>query len=183
MLDFETISINSLIPYDGILGVTSSNVIAYSNGNDSFYSNESYFMNGIFMGMKWQCVEFARRWTFIRKSSIFKSIDGAKDMWTQLKFIERVSDKKQFPLKHHPNGSPKMPSNESYLIYSQQKDMPYGHVAIIIQVLHDKIRIAEQNYEFHQWKNNYSREISLIFKNNRYFLQDDYEILGWIQII
>jgi hypothetical protein len=44
------------------------------------------------MGLKWQCVEYARRWTFLRKSSTFESVEGANDMWNQLKYIEKVDD-------------------------------------------------------------------------------------------
>lgn len=134
------------------------------------------------MGMKWQCVEFARRWTFVRKNCVFGSVVGAEDIWTQVKFIKRVSDGKHFPVKHHPNGSPEKPTNESYLIYSRQNDMPYGHVAVIVDVLQDRVRVAEQNYNFGQWLFNYSREIRWTRKTNLYFLEDEYNILGWIEM-
>ena len=171
-----------LASYNDIVGVASSNVIAYSNGDDNYYSNENHYLYGIFMGLKWQCVEYARRWTFLRKSSIFESVRGANDMWNQLKYIERVTDKKKFPLKQHFNGSPKPPVNESYLIYPIQKDMPYGHVAIIVDVLSNAIRIAEQNFYFHYWSNNYARQISVVFKNELYYVEDQYEVYGWMEI-
>ncbi len=171
-----------LAPYNAIVGVASSNVPAYSNGNDTYYSNENSFLYGVYMGLKWQCVEYARRWTFIRKSSIFQSVEGANDMWTQLTYIERVSDKQQFPLKRHSNGSPNPPINESYLIYPIQKDMPYGHVAVIVEVLPNAIRVAEQNFYFYYWPNNYAREIPVVFRDGLYYIGDQYVVYGWIEI-
>lgn len=172
----------SSLAFNEILGFASFNVPAYSNGNDTFISNENHFIDGVFMGMKWQCVEFARRWTFIRKGSIFESVDGAEDIWTKIKSIERLSDKKQIPVKHHPNGSPSPPTNESYLIYSRQKDMPFGHIAVIVDVQQDRLRLAEQNYLFHRWQFNYSREIVWKRQDGRYFVDDEYRIIGWIEL-
>jgi len=134
------------------------------------------------MGLKWQCVEYARRWTFIRKSSTFESVKGANDMWDQLKYVERVDDNEKFQLKRHENGSPNPPVNESYLIYPIQKDMPYGHVAVIVDVLPNSIRIAEQNFYFHYWPDNYARRISVVFRNGLYYIEDQYKVYGWIEI-
>ena len=171
-----------LVPFNSILGVTSNNVIAYSNGNDSFYSGESNYFNGIYMGLKWQCVEYARRWIFTEKNLVFESIQGANLIWTQLKFVERVKDGKRFPLKHHWNGSPSPPLNGTLIIYPIQNAMPYGHVAVIVQVLPKSIRIAEQNFHFSPWKDHYAREIPMKTINGSYFVQDQYQIYGWIQI-
>ncbi|CAF4106983.1 unnamed protein product [Rotaria sordida] len=173
---------NKLVPYNSIVGVASSNVIAYSNGNDTYYSNENHYIYGIYMGLKWQCVEYARRWTFFRKSSIFESVVGANDIWNQIKYIERIIDKEKFPLKKHFNGSPNPPINETYLIYPIQKDMPYGHISVIVDVLKNSIRIAEQNFYFTYWKDNYAREIPFVYKNGLYYIEDEYEIYGWLEI-
>jgi len=134
------------------------------------------------MGLKWQCVEYARRWTFLRKSSVFESVEGANDMWDQLKYITRVNDNEKFPLIQHPNGSPNPPINESYLIYPIQRDMPFGHVAVIVDVLPNAIRIAEQNFYFYYWPYNYAREIPVTFQNGLYYIQDKYVVYGWIEI-
>jgi glutathionylspermidine amidase/synthetase len=171
-----------LAPYNALVGVASSNVPAYSNGNDTYYSGEDSYLYGVYMGLKWQCVEYARRWTFLRKGATFQSVEGANNMWTELKNVERASDKQKFPLRHHANGSPTPPMNESYLIYPVQKDMPYGHVAVIVEVLPHAIRVAEQNFYFYYWPQNYAREIPLVQKNGRYFIQDTYEVYGWIEI-
>ncbi|CAF1046090.1 unnamed protein product [Adineta steineri] len=163
------------------MGYASTNVEAYSNGNDTYVSKESSYLYGIYMGIKWQCVEYSRRWLFIRKGCVFKSIPGAADIWTQVDSAQRVVDKKCFPFKKYANGSSSPPINESLLIYSRSgADMPHGHVAVIIDVLPNSIRVAEENFDFFYWSGNYSREIPYDFINGNYYIRDNYTILGWM---
>lgn len=169
-------------PYGNILGVASHNVVAYSNGNDTYISNEDHALYGVYLGMKWQCVEYARRWTFFRKSATFPSIDSANDIWTNLTYVERVLDNKQIPLKQYANGSPKPPTVGSYLIYPIQKDFPNGHIAVIVGVLPNAIHVAEQNFYFTYWKDYYSREIPLINRDGLYYIEDTYNTYGWMEI-
>ncbi|CAF1138528.1 unnamed protein product [Adineta ricciae] len=174
----------TLAPYNAIVGYASNNVEAYSNGNDSFISDEYSYLYGVFMGIKWQCVEYARRWLFQRKGCSFASVEGAADMWTQLDEVQRVEDKRCFPLRKYPNGSPSRPANESLLIYNRSAtSMPYGHVAVIVDVLSDVIRVAEENWDFYYWMGNYSREIPYELISGGYFIRDNYPIIGWMSII
>jgi hypothetical protein len=103
-------------------------------------------------------------------------------MWNQLKYVERVADQQTFPLKQHPNGSPNPPIKDSYLIYPIQKDMPFGHVAVIVRVLPNAIRIAEQNFYFYYWPHHYARQIPVVLRNGLYYIKDEYEVYGWMEI-
>lgn len=171
-----------MVPYNQVLGIASSNVPAYSNGDDDFFSAERHYLHGIFTGYKWQCVEFARRWLLLRKTCIFQSIGCASDIWTDLTHIDRATDGKRFPLIPHANGSSTMPTKDSLLIYPRCRDLPFGHIAIITDVGNNYIRIAEQNYRFHRWSGNYARQISMIKKDGRFYLKDHYKISGWMEI-
>ncbi|CAF0718239.1 unnamed protein product [Adineta steineri] len=171
-----------VVPFNQVQGVTSTNICAYSNGDDHFFSVERHYYHGIFLGFKWECIEFARRWLLMRKSCIFSNIPYAADIWTQLKSLERVTDGKQIPLIPHINGSFEKPKCGSLLIYPRSSALPSGHVAIICDVIPGFIRIAEQNYEYYNWSDNYSRQIPLIFKNNCYYIEDEHEVYGWMQI-
>ena len=170
-----------VVPFGGILGVSVDGVTAYSNGNDSIISSESNYFHGFYSGLKWQCVEYSRRWLLSRANFTFESIDGAKDLWTQVKFIENVWTKKKRKLIHHRNGATSRPMNDSLLIYPIQKQMPFGHVAVIHQVLPAAIRIGEQNFDFFPWTQRYAREIPLKHINGRFFLEDQFEVYGWIE--
>ena len=173
---------NSLLPFNKVQGTASTNVHAYSNGDDDFFSVERHYLHGVFMGFKWQCVEFARRWLLMRKSCIFPPIPCAADMWSELTYVERVTDGKKFPLKHYPNGSHHEPKHDSLLIYPRGKELPFGHVAIVTEVINNNVRIAEQNFIYHSWSDNYAREIPVQIENGNYLLKDEDDIVGWIEI-
>ncbi|CAF3882401.1 unnamed protein product [Adineta steineri] len=168
-------------PFDDILGTASTNVPAYSNTHDEIFSMERHYMHGIFMGIKWQCVEYARRWLLLRKGCIFKPIDCAANIWTELTSVERVTDGQHFPLTAHPNGSPLLPQCGSFLIYPRSKEQPVGHIAVICDVGPDYIRIAEQNNKFHYWIDDYARQIPVIYKDGLYYVEDKEQISGWME--
>jgi glutathionylspermidine amidase/synthetase len=184
LIDNVTISGNETsAPYGTITGYASTDVAAYSNGNDSYISDDSNYLYGVYMGIKWQCVEYARRWLFIRKGCVFDSVVGAADIWTQISQVQRVVDKQCFSLKKYPNGSPNPPLNESLLIYNRSgTDFPFGHVAVIVAVLPGFIRVAEQNYYPYYWSGNYSRQIPYELINGSYYIEDYGSILGWMKI-
>ncbi|CAF0904380.1 unnamed protein product [Didymodactylos carnosus] len=173
---------NKLASFNEIQGIASTNVPAYSNGDDDFFSVERHYFHGIFMGFKWQCVEFARRWILMRKSCVFKNIDCAADIWNELTTVERVIDGQHFPLTAHPNGSPQKPQIDTLLIYPRSTEQPFGHISVICEVVPGFVRVAEQNHMFHYWSDNYAREIPLVFKNGGYYIEDEDEICGWIEI-
>ncbi|CAF3707941.1 unnamed protein product [Rotaria sp. Silwood1] len=174
---------NGTVPYNQIQGVASINVPAYSNGDEDFFSVEEHYLHGIYMGIKWQCVEYARRWLCMRKQCIFQNVRHAADIFTNVKSIERVTDGKHFPLKAYPNGSPHKPQVDSILIFSRAEDQPFGHIAIICDVVPDFVRIAEQNIDSKYWPGDYARELRLIQKNDLYYIEDDEGIItGWMEI-
>ncbi|UJR16808.1 hypothetical protein I4U23_003707 [Adineta vaga] len=169
-------------PFNQILGTAFANVPAYSNTDDGVFHIERHYMHGIFLGVKWQCVEYARRWLLLKKSCVFKSVRFAADIWTQLTYVERITDGKQFPLKPYPNGSPTKPKIDSFLIYSISEEQPVGHIAVICDVGPNYIRIAEQNNKFHYWNGEYAREILMIEKDGLYYLEDEDPMHGWMEI-
>ncbi|CAF3186148.1 unnamed protein product [Rotaria socialis] len=170
-------------PFNHVQGIASTNVPCYSNGDDEFFSVEQHYFHGVFMGFKWQCVEFARRWLLIRKRCIFKNVRHASHIFNEITDIERVTDGKLFPLKSYPNGSTHKPEADSILIFSKSNEQPFGHIAIICEVLPDRVRIAEQNFDSKYWPGNYARELMMVKENEQYFLKDpEHEITGWMEI-
>ena len=173
----------SIAPYNTIIGYASTNVASYSNGDDHHTPIESDYLYKVYIGMKWQCVEFARRWLFLRKGCVFHEIVGAADIWTQVYNVQRVVDKKCFNFTKYPNGNRSPPLNETLLIYDRSsKSSSYGHVAVIVDVLPNSIRIAEQNYNDYYWTGNYSRELRYVLKDGLFYIEDEMPVLGWMQI-
>lgn len=168
------------VPSSDIQGIASINVPAYSNHGT--YSYRANYLYGIYTGVQWQCVEFARRWLLLRKSCIFPDVDIASNIWKDIPYVERVTDGKKFRLIPHPNGSKQMPQKDSFLIYPRGRGMPVGHIAVIVRVDQNYVYIAEQNHEFHYWSADYARSAPIIYQDGGYYIDDDYKLYGWMEI-
>jgi len=173
---------NDHVPFNEIEGIASTNVPAYSNRNSSIFNIGRQYVHGIYTGYQWQCVEFARRWLLLRKSCTFKDVPSACNIWSDVSYIERVTDGQQFPLRPVANGSPEPPKKDSILIYNRSFRMPFGHVAIITDVLPGYVHIAEQNNLYNYWPGDYARRAPLRFEDGRYYIDDEDKLYGWMEI-
>src|SRR5210317_300153 len=109
-----------------ILGMAPGEVPVYSSDYDSvdkkeFPDRQSYrsFIDGVFMGHKWQCVEFARRWLYINKQYVFDDIPMAYDIF-HLRSGKKISDQSQLPLRSFKNGARRPPEPGCLLIWDAQ---------------------------------------------------------------
>jgi hypothetical protein len=175
-------TIKNHVPFNEVEGIASINVPAYSNRNSSIFRIGRNYLHGIYTGYQWQCVEFARRWLLLRKSCVFKDIPSACNIWSDVQYIERVTDGQQFPLRPVANGSSQPPKKDSILIYYRSRRMPFGHVAIITDVVPGYVHIAEQNNLHNYWPGDYARRASLRFENGLYYIDDEDKLYGWMEI-
>jgi hypothetical protein len=113
----------------------------------SIYSNKRYknggniknYYNGIYTGIKWQCVEYARRYLIIKHGITFSEVASAFEI-PNAKFTTL-------------NGDNVTISNElqegSLIIWPSyyKFNSPDGHVAVISSILPNGITVVEQNYD------------------------------------
>ena len=123
--------------YGDIIG-TFNGVQAYSNSNNKIDTPNYY--NNIYTGLKWQCVEYVRRYLIINHNITFDNVNSASE----------IADA-QFMTLHGKIIIPKKNNNlviGSIIIFPKdyEIDSPDGHVAIISSVLQSGITIVEQNY-------------------------------------
>ncbi|CAF1216469.1 unnamed protein product [Adineta ricciae] len=168
--------------FNDTLGVASTNVPVYSNGDKDFFSVERHYFHGVFIGYKWQCVEFVRRWLLLRKGCILPNENCAARIWKDVKAVERVTDGCQFSLECHSNGSPREPQIDSLLVYPRCDALPFGHIAVISEVGPGYVRIVEQNYESNSWSENHTRQLRLVEKDDLFYIEDEHSIYGWMTI-
>lgn len=199
-----------------ILG-TFENTFSYSNCNDDYVSIFDSYMNltvpkvdaatgaltmtshEFYTGLKWQCVEYARRYWMINgrpKPAYFGSVDVAADIWnlTEVHLLENTSQ--TLPLRRYKNGDRVMeglqpPQSGDILIYPVQPGgFPAGHVAVIAKVemtKHGAVYVAEQNWGSMQWPepfHNFSRRIPLHYDplTTAVMLNDPAgKIMGWMR--
>ena len=138
-----------------VQGVDSHGVVAYIN---RISENEKYnYYNGHVTGLKWQCVEYARRWLMCIKDVTFTSVENASDIWniSNVTSLSNPSNRYEFVKEH-------IPTVGSLVIYRKTTKFQYGHVAVIVAVHENgEIDIAEQNQSVEKWKHKYSRRIRL----------------------
>ena len=176
-----------------LLGHAPGGVAIYSShyasaDQDEYPDRESYrsCVDGVYMGYKWQCVEFARRWLFTNHGYVFDDVAMAYDIFC-LHHVTRLADNALLPLHSFRNGGQRAPEPGCMLIWEEGGEFEVtGHVAIVTEVLADRIRFAEQNIEHsllpkgQEW----SRELVLSRgEDGGYFVDAAYldsHILGWV---
>ncbi|KAG5469570.1 hypothetical protein LSCM1_02795 [Leishmania martiniquensis] len=95
-------------------------------------------------GMKWQCVEYARRYWMLRGTpapATFGSVHGAADIWGALDFVTLLDSATKLPLLKFRNGAKvgdggSRPRVGDLIIYPRDnnRSLPFGHVAVVVGV-------------------------------------------------
>lgn len=165
-------------PFGAVLGVVDG-VPAYSNCSAKCVNPEPAKKNGVYTGIKWQCVEFARRWLLKHDGAVFGDVDIAADIWNKIDHLERVDHKGTIALQKHPNGSAQPPSVGDLLLYARAY-LGTGHVAVVtaVSLPAHEIEVAEENYRNRKYPGDYARKVTLIERDHRYWVLDPY-VLGW----
>lgn len=184
--------LSSDAPFGTLLGYAPGGVAIYSSNYSTLdprnYPDDADFRSyagNEYMGHKWQCVEFARRFMFLNYGFVFTDVRMAWEIFS-LRFVRQVINDDILPLQAFANGSQRAPEAGALLIWQKGGEFhETGHVAVITQLLGDKVRIAEQNVIHsplplgQQW----TRELRMSVENGHYRLHDtfnDTDILGWM---
>lgn len=176
-----------------LLGYAPGGVAVYSSDYDTadkqkYPKRKSFhsYVDGIYMGYKWQCVEFARRWMYINCGYIFDDVAMAYDIF-ELRTVRDLKHNTQLPLQAFKNGAKRHPEPGSLVIWEDGGEFEEtGHVAVVVEVHADKLCVAEQNVGHYLWPDNksYCRELKArVTQEGDYWLEcnyDDATILGWV---
>jgi len=160
---------NSKILFGKIIG-NNRRCIAYNNeknGSEKYDDIENYIIIDkeiYFTGIRWECVEYVRRWLIINKSITFDNINNAENMYNNIVFKDLKGVKKE----HIKINKDEIEINKlnigDLLIFSTKLYHITGHVSIIvdIDIINEIIYIAEQNNKTNKWENNgYSYKIDI----------------------
>ncbi len=166
-------------PYGKMLGKSPRGIEAYSNCQSGCVIFEPNKWKGTYTGIKWQCVEYARRWLLVNTGAVYGDVDIAADIWDKIDHLTTVNSGKSIPLESRLNGSTQPPEVGDLLIYAKAFNGT-GHVAVItgIDINNGLAEVSEQNYNNEPWPDDYARKITLIKRDGHYWLLDGY-LLGW----
>ena len=164
------------------LGASPANIPAYSNCSSDCVVFEPNHLNDVYTGIKWQCVEYARRWLLHEFGVVFGDVDIAADIWALLE-VSNPTSRKNLNFVSIVNGATTMLQRGDLLIYGKEY-LGTGHVAVVVAINEEQktLRVAEQNYSNTPWQGKFAREISYTKINDRIWVLDSY-IIGWKRVI
>lgn len=126
----------------------------YKNNPDDDSKARAYdygnFENGVYTGMKWQCVEFARRYWIYRRNVMIPNVQWAAHI-IRFKEVARYKQGKYFnvPVTAYYNGGTEKPQEDDLLIYKSTPGQRVGHIAVVLGVTVSKEKnalfVGEQN--------------------------------------
>jgi len=151
-------------------------VYVFYNGDVSHVSERHLAKDGYNLGLKYQCVEFVKRYYYEHfKHKMPDSYGHAREFYNS-KFGDGELNTKR-NLIQFKNGSSSKPEVKDLIVFDGHEFNPYGHVAIISRVGENFIEIIQQNpgpeassrdrFEIHQ-------------KGRKWFVSDDLT-LGWLR--
>lgn len=118
-------------------------ITLYKQDSATNNSDEPIYWNGIYTGIKYQCVELARRYYLIKYGLLFEEVRGAKDIMN-LQTIYHMENKRYVQWPTYMNTG--LPMVGSLLIWDASEQFSYGHVAIVTGITQKYVEVIEQNY-------------------------------------
>lgn len=148
----------------------------YYNGHISNVSGRNITFDGYNLGLKYQCVEFVKRFYYeYYGHKMPNSYGHAKDFFdTEIEGGNGYNTKRG--LIQYKNIGRVPPQEGDILIYGPQKGNPFGHVGIVAEVHADHIIIAQQNF------GQKTRQKLKLKKYLDIYTVADYDILGWLRM-
>jgi hypothetical protein len=130
--------------------------------------------DGYNFGLKFQCVEFVKRYYYHQLNHKMPNTYGhAKDMFDK-SLPDKAFNKKR-GLMQYRNVREYKPALNDILIYDSYEGNAFGHIAIISKVGKDYIEIVHQNM------GKESRRILKLVNFESYWTVADYNVLGWLR--
>jgi hypothetical protein len=153
---------------------TYNGVPVYYNGKISNVFGRNVTADGYNLGLKWQCVEFVKRYYYQRKAHKMSSSYGhAKDFFD--KKLSEVAFNKARGLMQYKNISKVKPQVDDILVFDGSSSNSYGHIGIISKVGETEIELIQQN-----WGSKTRKIIKLAEYKGNYTICD-YYALGWLR--
>ncbi len=172
-----------MVSYGETLGASMSGVKAYSNCNNSCVNPTPYFVSDTFTGIKWQCVEYARRWLLVNKNVVYGDVDIAADIW-ELEEVISPDKKNHKPFVSILNGDSQYGVQRGDLLIYSRAFFGTGHVAVVLKVDEENQRLylGEQNFDNNKWRDGFARDVPYIKRDQQTWVLDPY-LIGWKRVI
>jgi hypothetical protein len=151
-------------------------VAVFYNGGVAHSSGRSLAPDGYNLGIKYQCVEFVKRYYYEHLHHKMPDSHGnAKDFFNPA--LPEGARNPQRDLLQFGNGSQTRPKPDDLLVFGPWLLNRYGHVAIISVVSDTEVEIVQQNPgPFAR-----SRERIPLLTDNGFYTLQNRRVLGWLR--
>lgn len=149
-------------------------VAVYSNGTSNYYSGTANYVNGTYTGIKWQCVEYVRRYYL----TVYNTDLASKHIGDANTWYDNAS--KMGLTSYRNSSTTSIPQTGDILVSNGGK---YGHIAIVKSVSNNKVYTIQQNFSNDYNDTDRALDISTDSKG-RYTVKGfsrSYSIKGWLR--
>lgn len=151
-------------------------VAVYFNGPFEHSSGRNVTPDGYNLGLKYQCVEFVKRYYFEFLKHRFPNTYGhAKDLFQ--KGLKDGAFNKERALIQFKNPSSLKPSVNDIIVLGPSDKNSFGHVAIISKVGDSEIEVTQQN----PGPERSSREKMVLSQKDGKWRVENKRVLGWLR--
>ena len=152
-------------------------VPVFYNGPVGNTTGRSISRDGYNLGLKYQCVEFVKRYYYERFGHKMPDPYGHAREFFDGKLRDGEWNRNR-ALLQFANGSEAEPAPDDILVLGPSTFNEYGHVAIISKVSDREVEIVQQNpgpFESSR------AQFSMHFRYGKWFIEND-RVLGWLRI-
>ena len=150
-------------------------VMVYYNGHVGHTSGRNRTRDGYNLGMKYQCVEFVKRYYYgFYRHKMPDSYGNAVDFFDARTPKGKINRKRGLLQFRNGQGEPPRPGD--IIVLDATGSNPYGHVAIITRVTEQSVEIIQQN----PGPFGSSREKFTVSGNGTWRINND-RVLGWLR--
>jgi len=153
----------------------------YSNENGPETRQENFYFNE-FSGLRYECVEFARRFLISCFGLTFQSIKSAVNLWNMKYFVSIRNKSPVLIRRYFPSINSKIDIGD-LIIFNSSRESPDGHVAVVVGSVRFRekmfIYICDQNFNNKKFNTIYNG-IVILLENS--ILSDRGNIRGMLGI-
>jgi glutathionylspermidine amidase/synthetase len=143
-------------------------VISYYNSSGNYQPPNFY--HGQYTGLKWECVEFARRYLIATRNLTFPSVENALSMMNIPYITPVYRNDHKIPVVFRSSKSEMSPKEGDIIFFH---DRFTGHVGVVTAINGDQIYVASQNGTPQEWEGDDYWQT---------FNRADNKIIGWWEL-
>lgn len=129
--------------------------------------------NGYYLGQRWQCVEFVKRFYYQAKGHEMPDVYGNAKDYFDFETQHGELNGQRGMIQYY-NGGDVAPQKDDLLVFTDTK---YGHMGIITEVTENEVEIIQQNV-YGEPRSTYS----LTMQDGRFYVGTDREPAGWLRL-